>query len=93
MLLPMVFLPSNLRSYKATSDTNETCNKGLTFLQYAIYFNKLPAIDLLLQKGADRKISPKHDYTMDGISILTGSTAYDIVLRLHRNETAAKLRA
>jgi hypothetical protein len=66
---------------------------GLTFLQYATYFNNLPAIDLLLQKGADRKIVTKQDYTMDGIPIPTGSTAYDIALRLHKNEAAAKLQA
>jgi hypothetical protein len=77
-------------------DINEPyniCNIGLTFLQYATYFNNLPAIDLLLQKGADRKIVTKHDYAMDGISIPTGSAAYDIALRLNKNEAAAKLRA
>ena len=89
----MVLHPSNLRNYKATSDINELYDLGLTFLQYATYFNNLPAIDLLPQKGADRKIVTKHDYAMDGISLPLGSTAYDIALRLHRNQAAAKLRA
>ena len=74
-------------------DINGPYDIGLTFLQYATYFNNLPAIDLLLQKGADRKIVTQHNYTMDGIPLPPGSTAYDIALRLHRNEAAAKLRA
>jgi hypothetical protein len=73
-------------------DIDEPYEGGLTFLQYAVYFNNLAAIEWLLKKGARRDIVVQKNWKIGDTLIPAGSTAYDIALHLNRNEAAEKLR-
>ncbi len=68
----------NLLFQDKTFNINAVDNNGLTVLHYAVYNKKLALVRILLARGADKTIKSKEDVKNMDITIVAGSTAYDL---------------